>query len=238
MPKPEADRKRGGGPQSAPRARGAEPHRGSLARRAALFVAGLSWVRNVALSMPVVRNAARRIGAGEELDAGLAALRAHPASRPRSSVMATWFGVTCRTVASRTSTCWAASAASRAARCNASASGPVGVAGAGQEIATRPFQLVTGRTWMGTAFGGARGRTDVPKIVDWYMDGKIEIDPMITHTLPLDDINRRLRPDARRREHPLGGGLLSRVAFGSRRVRAARGIDHYFYRVYSLISEQ
>ena len=66
----------------------------------------------------------------------------------------------------------------------------IGVAGAGQEIATRPFQLVTGRTWMGTAFGGARGRTDVPKIVEWYMAGKIEIDPMITHTLPLDDINR------------------------------------------------
>ncbi|MCZ4091288.1 S-(hydroxymethyl)glutathione dehydrogenase/class III alcohol dehydrogenase [Sinorhizobium psoraleae] len=66
----------------------------------------------------------------------------------------------------------------------------IGVAGAGQEIATRPFQLVTGRTWMGTAFGGARGRTDVPKIVDWYMEGKIEIDPMITHTMPLDDINK------------------------------------------------
>jgi S-(hydroxymethyl)glutathione dehydrogenase/alcohol dehydrogenase len=66
----------------------------------------------------------------------------------------------------------------------------IGVAGAGQEIATRPFQLVTGRTWMGTAFGGARGRTDVPKIVDWYIAGKIEIDPMITHTLALDDINR------------------------------------------------
>ena len=66
----------------------------------------------------------------------------------------------------------------------------IGVAGAGQEIATRPFQLVTGRTWMGTAFGGARGRTDVPKIVEWYMAGKIEIDPMITHTLALDDINR------------------------------------------------
>jgi S-(hydroxymethyl)glutathione dehydrogenase / alcohol dehydrogenase len=65
----------------------------------------------------------------------------------------------------------------------------IGVAGAGQEIATRPFQLVTGRTWKGTAFGGARGRTDVPKIVDWYMDGKIEIDPMITHTLPLEKIN-------------------------------------------------
>jgi S-(hydroxymethyl)glutathione dehydrogenase/alcohol dehydrogenase len=65
----------------------------------------------------------------------------------------------------------------------------VGVAGAGEEIATRPVQLVTGRTWKGTAFGGARGRTDVPKIVDWYMDGKIEIDPMITHTLSLDEIN-------------------------------------------------
>jgi len=66
----------------------------------------------------------------------------------------------------------------------------IGVAGAGQEIATRPFQLVTGRVWKGTAFGGAKGRTDVPKIVDWYMDGKIEIDPMITHTMPLEDINK------------------------------------------------
>jgi S-(hydroxymethyl)glutathione dehydrogenase/alcohol dehydrogenase len=65
----------------------------------------------------------------------------------------------------------------------------IGVAGSGQEISTRPFQLVTGRTWKGTAFGGARGRTDVPRIVDWYMDGKIEIDPMITHTLPLERIN-------------------------------------------------
>jgi S-(hydroxymethyl)glutathione dehydrogenase/alcohol dehydrogenase len=65
----------------------------------------------------------------------------------------------------------------------------IGVAGAGQEIRTRPFQLVTGRTWKGTAFGGARGRTDVPRIVDWYMDGRIEIDPMITHILPLEDIN-------------------------------------------------
>ncbi len=65
----------------------------------------------------------------------------------------------------------------------------IGVAGAGQEISTRPFQLVTGRSWRGTAFGGARGRTDVPKIVDWYMEGKIEIDPMITHILPLDQIN-------------------------------------------------
>jgi S-(hydroxymethyl)glutathione dehydrogenase/alcohol dehydrogenase len=66
----------------------------------------------------------------------------------------------------------------------------IGVAGAGQEISTRPFQLVTGRVWKGTAFGGARGRTDVPKIVDWYMSGKIEIDPMITHTMPLGDINK------------------------------------------------
>ncbi|MFT4014940.1 MAG: S-(hydroxymethyl)glutathione dehydrogenase/class III alcohol dehydrogenase [Paracoccus sp. (in: a-proteobacteria)] len=66
----------------------------------------------------------------------------------------------------------------------------IGVAAAGAEISTRPFQLVTGRIWKGTAFGGARGRTDVPKIVDWYMDGKIEIDPMITHTMGLDDINK------------------------------------------------
>jgi S-(hydroxymethyl)glutathione dehydrogenase/alcohol dehydrogenase len=66
----------------------------------------------------------------------------------------------------------------------------IGVAPAGAEISTRPFQLVTGRVWKGTAFGGARGRTDVPRIVDWYMDGKIEIDPMITHTLRLDEINR------------------------------------------------
>src|SRR6187549_1540656 len=65
----------------------------------------------------------------------------------------------------------------------------IGVAGGGQEIRTRPFQLVTGRVWRGTAFGGARGRTDVPKIVDWYMDGKIAIDPLITHTMPLDRIN-------------------------------------------------
>ncbi len=66
----------------------------------------------------------------------------------------------------------------------------IGVAGAGQEISTRPFQLVTGRVWRGTAFGGARGRTDVPKIVDWYMDGKINIDDLITHTMPLNDINK------------------------------------------------
>jgi S-(hydroxymethyl)glutathione dehydrogenase/alcohol dehydrogenase len=65
----------------------------------------------------------------------------------------------------------------------------IGVAGAGQEINTRPFQLVTGRVWMGTAFGGARGRTDVPKIVDWYMDGRINIDDLITHVLPFEQIN-------------------------------------------------
>jgi S-(hydroxymethyl)glutathione dehydrogenase/alcohol dehydrogenase len=65
----------------------------------------------------------------------------------------------------------------------------IGVAGSGQEIATRPFQLVTGRVWKGTAFGGARGRTDVPKIVDWYMQGKIQIDSLITHKLPLARIN-------------------------------------------------
>ncbi len=66
----------------------------------------------------------------------------------------------------------------------------IGVAGAGQEISTRPFQLVTGRVWRGSAFGGARGRTDVPKIVDWYMNGKIDIDSLITHTMSLNDINK------------------------------------------------
>ena len=66
----------------------------------------------------------------------------------------------------------------------------IGVAGAGQEISTRPFQLVTGRVWRGTAFGGAKGRTEVPRIVDWYMEGKINIDDLITHTMPLDDINK------------------------------------------------
>lgn len=66
----------------------------------------------------------------------------------------------------------------------------IGVAEAGKEISTRPFQLVTGRVWKGSAFGGARGRTGVPKIVDWYMNGKIEIDPMITHVLTLDEINK------------------------------------------------
>jgi len=66
----------------------------------------------------------------------------------------------------------------------------IGVAGAGEEISTRPVQLVTGRVWRGTAFGGAKGRTQVPRIVDWYMDGKIQIDPMITHTMPLEEINK------------------------------------------------
>nr|HPO25651.1 zinc-binding dehydrogenase [Arenimonas sp.] len=65
----------------------------------------------------------------------------------------------------------------------------IGVAAAGQEISTRPFQLVTGRNWRGSAFGGARGRTDVPNIVDWYMEGKINIDDLITHTMPLEKIN-------------------------------------------------
>jgi S-(hydroxymethyl)glutathione dehydrogenase/alcohol dehydrogenase len=65
----------------------------------------------------------------------------------------------------------------------------IGVAAAGAEISTRPFQLVTGRVWKGSAFGGARGRTDVPRIVDWYMQGKIQIDPMITHVMPLAEIN-------------------------------------------------
>ena len=78
----------------------------------------------------------------------------------------------------------------------------IGVAGAGQEIKTRPFQLVTGRVWKGTAFGGARGRTDVPKIVDWYMDGKINIDDLITHTMPLDEDQRGLRSDAQGRIDP------------------------------------
>jgi len=65
----------------------------------------------------------------------------------------------------------------------------IGVAPAGAEIATRPFQLVTGRVWRGTAFGGAKGRTDLPRIVDWYMSGKLNIDDLITHTMPLDKIN-------------------------------------------------
>ena len=78
----------------------------------------------------------------------------------------------------------------------------------GQEITTRPFQLVTGRVWKGTAFGGARGRTDVPKIVDWYMDKKINIDDLITHNLPLARHQQGLRPDARGRIDPQRRGLL------------------------------
>ena len=66
----------------------------------------------------------------------------------------------------------------------------MGVAGAGEEISTRPFQLVTGRTWKGTAFGGARGRTDVPRIIEWYLKKQIEIDPLITHKFALEDINK------------------------------------------------
>ncbi len=65
----------------------------------------------------------------------------------------------------------------------------IGVAGAGKEISTRPFQLVTGRVWKGSAFGGCKGRTDVPKLVDWYMEGKIEVDDFVTHTMPLERIN-------------------------------------------------
>ena len=98
----------------------------------------------------------------------------------------------------------------------------IGVAGSGQEIRTRPFQLVTGRTWKGTAFGGARGRTDVPKIVDWYMDGKIEIDPMITHSAARAD-QPRLRPDALRRVDPLASsGLLMDIDLVRRLTVRAR----------------
>ncbi len=85
----------------------------------------------------------------------------------------------------------------------------IGVAGAGQEISTRPFQLVTGRVWMGTAFGGARGRTDVPRIVDWYMDGRINIDDLITHVLPFERINEGF--DLMRR----GESIRSVVTFGA-----------------------
>jgi len=84
----------------------------------------------------------------------------------------------------------------------------IGVAGAGQEISTRPFQLVTGRVWKGTAFGGARGRTDVPRIVDWYMDGKINIDDLITHKLKLADINKGF--DLMHSGESMGGGGLLR----------------------------
>ena len=85
----------------------------------------------------------------------------------------------------------------------------IGVAGAGQEIATRPFQLVTGRVWKGTAFGGARGRTDVPRIVDWYMSGKIQIDDLITHILPLERINEGFDLMHEGQVDPGGGDLLA-----------------------------
>lgn len=85
----------------------------------------------------------------------------------------------------------------------------IGVAGAGQEITTRPFQLVTGRVWQGSAFGGARGRTDVPKIVDWYMEGKINIDDLITHVMPLEKINEAFTLMKK------GKSIRSVVTFGS-----------------------
>ncbi len=84
----------------------------------------------------------------------------------------------------------------------------IGVAEAGAEISTRPFQLVTGRKWEGSAFGGARGRTDVPKIVDWYMDGKINIDDLITHKLQARRHQQGFRADEERRIDPLGGDVL------------------------------
>ena len=88
----------------------------------------------------------------------------------------------------------------------------IGVAPAGAEISTRPFQLVTGRVWKGTAFGGARGRTDVPKIVDWYMQGKIQIDPMITHVMPLAEINNAFELMKRGEFDPRRGDVLERVS--------------------------
>ena len=95
----------------------------------------------------------------------------------------------------------------------------IGVAGAGQEIATRPFQLVTGRVWKGTAFGGARGRTDVPKIVDWYMNGKINIDDLITHTLDLKEINKGFDLMQRGRVDPQRGRILNRRPVSSNHLR-------------------
>ena len=101
----------------------------------------------------------------------------------------------------------------------------IGVAGSGQEIATRPFQLVTGRVWRGTAFGGARGRTDVPKIVDWYMDGKINIDDLITHTMPLDKINDAFDLMHEGKSIRQRGDLLRRRALGAQAALAeARGV--------------
>ena len=95
-----------------------------------------------------------------------------------------------RTTASSVSVTWISCARhSSAVTAAGGVSVVIGVAGAGQEIKTRPFQLVTGRVWKGTAFGGARGRTDTPKIVDWYMDKKINIDDLITHVMPVEKIN-------------------------------------------------
>ena len=106
----------------------------------------------------------------------------------------------------------------------------IGVAEAGKEIATRPFQLVTGRNWRGTAFGGAKGRTDVPKIVDWYMDGKIAIDPMITHVLEARRHQQGLRSDARGRKHPVRrrllreGKMFSHVMVGTRDLEESESL--------------
>lgn len=96
----------------------------------------------------------------------------------------------------------------------------IGVAGAGQEIKTRPFQLVTGRVWRGTAFGGAKGRTDVPKIVDWYMDGKINIDDLITHKMPLQEINKAFEL------MHAGESIRSVVEFDQAIITKIRRINH------------
>ena len=101
----------------------------------------------------------------------------------------------------------------------------IGVAASGQEISTRPFQLVTGRVWKGTAFGGARGRTDVPKIVDWYMEGKINIDDLITHTHAARRDQHRFRSDARRQVDPQRGGLLRLLPHGKERRTQARRVS-------------
>lgn len=92
----------------------------------------------------------------------------------------------------------------------------IGVAGAGQEISARPFQLVTGRRWQGSAFGGAHGRTDVPKIVNWYMDGRIAIDPLITHKLPLERINEAIDP------MHAGSSIRTAIEFSPRPVLTRR----------------
>ena len=106
----------------------------------------------------------------------------------------------------------------------------IGVAGSGQEIATRPFQLVTGRVWKGTAFGGARGRTDVPRIVDWYMDGKINIDDLITHVLPFEQINEGFDLMRRGEVDPDGGDVLNVRAEKSCPRDLIRGVAHFALR--------